>query len=197
MSTDPNIEAYRACTRRVCDWFVSELTETGMIRNEPDLIAYYHAPNLLAACDRAANAHRLANWLGREGLAPDGDFRHGGKKGAIISPTMQWNYINGWLIWGLSRLGRFELSEPAARFLEGFQDDGTGGFLTAADPSKGFIPVPGAVDMGSTCAASLGMIYSGRWRRAITAGEFLLHCLEKQPAPREAFYFASTPTLER
>ncbi len=54
MSTEPQIEAYRDCTRRVCDWFVSELTETGMIGNESDLIAYYHAPNLLAACDHAA-----------------------------------------------------------------------------------------------------------------------------------------------
>ncbi len=42
--------------------------------------------------------------------------------------------------------------------------------------------------MGSTCAASLGMIYSGRWRRAITAGDFLLHSLDQQPVPGEAFY---------
>ncbi|MCP5115955.1 MAG: hypothetical protein GY953_34435, partial [bacterium] len=188
MNDAPNIEAYRTCTRRVSEWFVSELTESGMIEDEQDLIAYYHAPNLLAATDHATEAHRLAGWLAREGTAPDGDFRHQGKKGAIISPTMQWNYINGWLIWGLSRLGRFELSEPAARFLEGFQDEATGGFLTAADPENGFAPVRDACDLGSTCAASLGMIYSGRWQRALRAGEFLLHSLEQQPTPRSSFY---------
>ena len=127
MSRQPAVAAYRHCIQRVTDWFVSELTPEGMIRDEPDLIAYYHGPNLLAATGHAVEAHRLATWLHRDALAPDGDFRRQGAKGAIIQPSLQWNYINGWLTWGLARLGRFELSEPAAGYLETFQDDQTGG----------------------------------------------------------------------
>lgn len=177
---EPDSDAYRACSRRVTEWFVSTLETDGTIRDEPDLIAYYHAPNLLAACDRAVEAQRMASWLATNALADDGDFRYQNKKGDIIQPTMQWNYINGWLVWGLARIGRFDVSEPAARFLERFQDESTGGFLTEANPDAGFSPVPGAVDLGSTCAASLGMIYSGRWSAAERAGEFLLRVLETQ-----------------
>lgn len=184
--TKPDLDAYRACTRRVTDWFVSTLESDGTIRDELDLIAYYHAPNLLAACDRAVQAQRMANWLAANALASDGDFRYRNKKGAIIQPTMQWNYINGWLTWGLARIGRFDVSEPAARFLERFQDASTGGFLTAASPDDGFAPVAGAVDLGSTCAATLGMIYSGRWEAAARAGEFLLRVLDTQG--RESFH---------
>lgn len=183
----PDLDAYRACTRRVTDWFVSTLEPNGAIRDELDLIAYYHAPNLLAVTDHAVEAQRMASWLAANALPDDGDFRYQNKKGDIIQPTMQWNYINGWLTWGLSRLGRFDLSEPAARFLERFQDEGTGGFLTAANPNDGYSPVTGAVDMGSTCAATLGMIYSGRWRAATRAGEFLLRVVRAH-AEAESFH---------
>ena len=185
--TEPDIEAFRACTKRVTDWFVSTLEPDGTIRDELDLIAYYHAPNLLAVTDRSVEAQRMANWLVKNALADDGDFRYENAKGGIIQPSMQWNYINGWLVWGLGRLGRFDLTERAAGFLEGFQDDATGGFLTAADPESGFQPVADAVDMGSTCAGALGMIYSGRWTAALRAGEFLLHTLEEQ-GRAEAFH---------
>jgi hypothetical protein len=186
--TEPDLSAYRSCTRRVADWLTAEITTQGTIGNELDLIAYYHAPNLLASAGHSLEAQRVAGFLAKEALAPDGDFRYEGAKGKIIKPSMQWNYINGWLIWGLSRIGRFDVSEPAARFLERFQDTATGGFLTAADPEKGFRPVEGAVDMGSTCAAALGMIYSGRWYAAIRAGEFLLEALRRQPRADEAFF---------
>lgn len=188
MSIAPHLDAYRHATRRVTDWLVSQLTPDGMIRDEPDLIAYYHAPNLLAATGHAAEAYRLAGWLERHACCPDGDFRHDGAKGAIIRPSMQWIYINGWLTWGLARLGRFDLSEPAAMYLEAFQSVPTGGFLTAADPGRGFIPVSDGTDMGSTCAAALGLIYTGRWPSARQAGMFLLEALVRQPSPREAFY---------
>jgi hypothetical protein len=180
MNIEPKVEAYRASRDRVTDWFVSTLTDAGTIRDELDLIAYYHAPNLLAATGHAAEAQRMANWIAGTALAADGDFRYQDAKGAIIKPAMQWNYINGWLIWGLARLGRFDVSEPAAHFLERFQDKGTGGFTTAANPEDEFLPVAGAVDMGSTCAGALGMIYSGRWSEALRAGAFLIRVLEKQ-----------------
>ena len=183
-----DVEAYRSCTRRVADWLASQVTANGTIGDELDLIAYYHAPNLLAVTGHSTEAQRIAGFLANEALAPDGDFRYQGAKGKIIQPSMQWNYINGWLIWGLSRLGRFDVSEPAARFLERFQDESTGGFLTAADPERGFRPVLDAVDMGSTCAAALGMIYSGRWYAAVRAGEFLLGALRRQPRADEAFF---------
>ena len=183
----PDLASYRACTQRVTEWFLSILESDGTIHGERDLIAYYHAPNLLAVTGHAAEAQRMASWLAANALADDGDFRYRGKKGDIIRPSMQWNYLNGWLTWALARLGRFELSEPAAGFLERFQDEASGGFLTAASPENGFAPVAGAVDMGSTCAASLGMIYTGRWERAIRAGEFLLRALEI-PEDAEAFF---------
>ncbi|TDI38765.1 MAG: hypothetical protein E2P02_20075 [Acidobacteria bacterium] len=114
--TEPDIEACRACTKRVTDWFVSTLEPDGTIRDELDLIAYYHAPNLLAVTDRSVEAQRMANWLAKNALADDGDFRYQNAKGGIIQPSMQWNYINGWLVWGLGRLGRFDLTERAAGF---------------------------------------------------------------------------------
>jgi hypothetical protein len=188
MNTAPNLTAYKACIQRVTDWLLSELTDEGMIGDEADLIAYYHAPNLLAATGHNAQAQRVANWLKREALTEEGDFRRAGAKGNIIQPTMQWNYINGWLAWGLARLGRFDLSERAVRYLETFQDPGTGGFLTAARPEEGFVPVPGAVDMGSTCTGALAMIYTGRWPAAIRVGEFLMQILDTQPDSAKAFY---------
>ena len=188
VDSEPNVDAYRECVDRVRDWFTSILDPCGMIREEPDLLPYYHSLGLLAATNRAGEAHRMADWIKSEAFAPDGDFRTNGAKGAIIQPQMMWNYMNGWLTWGLARLGRFDMSEPAARYLETFQDDTSGGFLTAADPERGFTPVPGAVDVGSTCAASLAMIYTGRWTAATRAAEFLMRVLDQQPQPREAFY---------
>lgn len=184
--TELDLDDYRECTRRVTDWFVSTLEPDGTIWDELDLIAYYHAPNLLAVTDHAVDAQRMASWIAANALASDGDFRYQDKKGEIIQPTMQWNYINGWLTWGLARLGRFDVSESAARFLERYQDP-SGGFITAANPDEGFAPVAGSVDMGSTCAAALGMIYSGRWDAAVKAGEFLLRVLESQKGA-EAFH---------
>jgi hypothetical protein len=186
--TEVQLEAYRKATRLVSDWLASEVTARGTLGDELDLIAYYHAPNLLAATGHATEAQRVAGFLAREALAPDGDFRYHSAKGEFIKPSMQWNYINGWLLWGLSRLGRFDASEPGARFLERFQDESTGGFLTAADPDQRFRPVHGAVDMGSTCAAALGMIYTGRWYPAVRAAEFLLEALRRQPDEETAFF---------
>ena len=188
MNYQPNIAAYRACIQRVVEWFVPLVTESGMIRDEPDLLAYYHAPNFLAATDHAAEAQRVINWLKTEALSADGDFRREGGKGAFIKPAMQWNYMNGWLTWGAARLGRFDVSQPAALFIKRFQDESTGGFLTAADPADGFSPVAGAVDMGSTCTVTLAMIYSGDWDTAVRGGEFLLRALDLQPQPEECFY---------
>lgn len=183
-----DIQAYKTCIRRVVSWLLTELTDEGMIGDEGDLIAYYHAPNLLAATGHAAEAHRVANWLKREALTEDGDFRRDGAKGKIIQPVMQWNYLNGWLTWGMARLGRFDLSERAARYLASFQDASTGGFCTAADPDRHFRPVPGAVDMGSTCASTLGMLYAGHWHSATRGGELLIKALDIQPEPEKQFY---------
>lgn len=188
MSLEPNIEAYTACTRKVLDNFLPRIQNSGKIAGESDILAYYHAPNLLGITGLSVEGHRVANWLAREVLTTDGDFRHQGSKGAIIKPSLQWNYINGWFVWGLVRLGRFDVSEPATKYIEKFQNTDTGGFFTAADPNNNFEPVPQNVDMGSTCASALAMIYSGRWASAIRACEFLLHALKAQSDEGEAFY---------
>ncbi|MHC4675658.1 MAG: hypothetical protein ACYTF1_02540 [Planctomycetota bacterium] len=188
MCTKPDIKAFRECIKRVVDWFLPMVTTSGTIRDESDILAYYHAPNLLAVTGAFTEANRMANWLAKEVLTAEGDFRYRGAKGEIIKPSLQWNYLNGWMTWGLARLGRFDLSEPAAKYIEKFQDPATGGFFTAADPENDFSPVSKAVDMGSTCASSLAMVYTGRWSKAIKAGEFLIKAIDKQPQSNEAFF---------
>jgi hypothetical protein len=140
----------------------------------------------------------MANFLKRNGLTDEGDLRLNGNKGEWVKPTIQWNDVNGWIVWGMARQARFDVSDAAADFLEKYQDPRTGGFLTGADPDRNYDPVPGFIDIGSTCTGVMAMIYTGRWAEAIKGCDFFIHALENQPKPKEAFYcrFATDGTAE-
>ena len=173
--TKPDLDAYRACTRRVTDWFVSTLEDDGTIRDELETSSPTTTPPNLLAVHRPCRGSAAHGELARRERPRRGRRfpLYRGKKGDIIQPSMQWNYINGWLTWGLGRIGRFDVSEPRGAFSRTVPRPVGEVSSPPADPDTDFAPIAGSVDMGSTCAASLGNDLLGSMGRRHQSGRFL------------------------
>lgn len=139
---------------------------------------------MLALSGRQAEAQRLVSWIARHHITPDGDFRAPARKSLGGSHKAWPAYANAWLVQGLNRLGRFDLSLRGVGFL-----------LRSQLPDGGFAALDGEksyVEPVCTAWGGMAALATGHLGPACRAGDRLVDMVRSQPDPAR-FYFRMEP----
>lgn len=179
-------DVFAEAARRGSDFMAGRLDEDGSYPGAPDDIAcYYKAPWAFLVTGRPLEANRVLDHIKRHFVRPDGDVAHAdGRKSDIDFLESEYrNYANVWVVMGAQKLGRFDVSYPAMRFLLQLQDERTGGFLSGRPDVDAFV----RLDALTTSFNGQMCLYMGHEREAERAGAFLVDLLEAQP-DRDRFF---------
>ena len=182
-------ERFEAAARRGIDWILAQQRADGSFCDAADGIgAYYKVPYALGLSGHPRQAARLARWIAAHHRAAEGDFgldeTVSGEAGAAGARHEHWpTYRQAWLVLGLHRLGRYDLSLPGARFLLRHQLPGGGFYATEGD--ERFLEPVCTSWSGAACLAT------GHMEAAVAAGDTLVRMVEAQTDPQR-FYFRMT-----
>lgn len=185
---DHRIEAYRAAGRKAALFQIAhQRPDGGLTGDDYQEDVYHKSVYSLAVAGFWTEAHRLAGWIWRHDLQASGELRH------YYSPGCQQVYKDAWMIHGLHRIGRFDLSYPVMDHLEHFQMP-CGGFPMndRADPYARAL---------TTAWCGVAALYLGRLEVARRAGYCILQMHEQQPEEGRWYYLMLpdgrlvTPTL--
>ena len=174
-------EDFTAAAQRGINWIVAQQKEDGGFRPpEEGIGAYYKVPYALSLHGRLPQGLRLAQWIAAHHATPQGDFRAPQRK-ALEPVHDAWPaYGNAWLVQGLHRLGRWDLSRRGMAYLLKNQAE-AGGFCALDDGIPYFEPV-------NTAWGGLAALCTGHLGAARRAGDLLAAMALNQPDPRR-FYF--------
>lgn len=180
MTTVDHRQTKEAAARGI-EWILSHQREDGSFCDPSDGVGgYYKVPYALALTGHLEKASRLAGWIARHHVTEEGDFRAPERKALEPAHDAWPAYANAWLVMGLHRIGRFDLSLPGAGFLLRCQLP-CGGFY-ALDGDTRFIE-PVCTSWGGLAALTTGHVAEAR-----RAGDLLSRMAAEQPDPAR-FYF--------
>ena len=183
------LAAYARAAAKAVDWLAARQQPDGFHDDLDDLSGYYKSPYCYVVNGRSQQAGRCAEFIKKRYLQPNGDFRtRPDAKGWFHLPCSSHNryvYSNGWLVVGLQKMGRYDLSMPGIRFIESMLCDEYGGAWSQCRDGK---PVEEYMNTSSTASAGLALLACGRIEKAVAAGDFILRVLDAQPAPDKRFY---------
>lgn len=170
------LDRYREAAHRGTQWLLSRQNSDGSFTRE-DLQAdvYHKGAYALAVTGHALEAHRLLNWVKREGLGADGRPRHFDQSLAL--------YKTSWICQGAHRLGRFDVSYPVLGYV-----------LRCQAPGGGFFQVVEGNDyVESLCTgwAGVACLYGGKLAAAHRCAEHLIAQVRQQPTT-DRFYYRTT-----
>lgn len=176
---------YLNAARKALSWLENRLLENGEIKGMPqDIACYYKAPAFLMQQGRWDLANRVLDHIKTIFMQPNGDFLSSiDVKSANPAFTELWNYTNGWIAQTAQRLGRFDLSYPAWKFLQQYFNSHLGGWKTHLLPD-----FESTADTISTAHLGLASLYFGDIAKASNAGTFLQNVISKQLAGSTKFY---------
>jgi hypothetical protein len=162
-------------------WILAQQRADGSFCDPADGIGgYYKVPYALSLTGHNLAAQRLAEWIAGHHFTAQGDFRAPNRK-AIEPFHENWPvYANAWLIQGLHRLGRWDLSLGGAKYLLGYQGS-AGGFYAMEGENRFFEPV-------CTAWGGLAALTTGYLEAACRAGDLLVRLVRAQPDAGR-FYF--------
>ncbi|MHB0858183.1 MAG: prenyltransferase/squalene oxidase repeat-containing protein [Anaerolineae bacterium] len=178
-----DIQSLWECAERGAAWLIAQQNEDGGYRAiaEPVADAYYKSAWALGLLGKPAAAHRSLSFARRHLLQPNGDVA---PRGHLWHREVHYLYANAYFVLGGVRLGRYDVSEPALRFLLSQQSPVTGAFASA--PRQGGMPL--RYDAISTAAGGLACLAAGRVEQARAAAKWLGQLLARQPEIEAAFY---------
>lgn len=179
-------DKYLAAATRATDWIAAQQSDDGSFCGVDDGIsAYYKIPNALSLAGRQREALRLADWIATHHATPEGDFGPPEHRG---SSHERWpTYRNAWLVQGLHRLGRWDLSLKGAQYLLRYQLPAGGVWALEGDDR--------IVEPVCTSWTGLAALMTGHLDAARHAGDILVRMTDLQPEPRR-FYFRMDPDGE-
>jgi len=170
---DDRLERYRQTGLRAVDFQLQHQQEDGsFIWDQGIRDAYHKQTYSWGIAGRAAEAHRLINWIRDNTLTPEDGLE--GYNGDV--------YKQSWFFQGVHRLGRFDVSYPIWRFL-----------TSCEAPCGGFPHFKGDKYLRALATAWTGVsaIYIGDLDLARRVGQCCISMLEQQPDPGR-FYFQLT-----
>jgi hypothetical protein len=118
-----------AAAQRGVAWLLKQQGSDGgwkTLDNAP-VDAYYKAGAAFTLTGEIAAAEKALDYVKRHFLQADGDFLPRGDAWFI---DVHYQYANGWITLGAQKLGRYDITTPAVRFLLSQQDPATGGFCS-------------------------------------------------------------------
>ena len=182
MSAAP--ERFLEAARRGVVWILEQQRDDGSFCDPSDGIgAYYKVPYALGLTGHTGEAMALARWIAEHHFTSDGEFGPD-EAGSAGARHERWpTYRQAWLVLGLHRLGRWDMSLLGAEFLLRFQLSGGGFYATEAE-SRFVEPV-------CTSWSGLAVLATGHVKAAGRAGDALVSMIRAQPDPNR-FYFRMT-----
>lgn len=180
MNQMPNSQLFAASQRGI-QWILAQQRANGSFCDPQDGIGgYYKVPYALALTGQLWAAQRLASWIAGHHFTSQGDFRAPQRKAREPFHESWPAYANAWLVQGLHRLGRYDLSLPGADFLLSLQAP-SGGFITWDGEARILEPV-------CTAWGGLAVLATGHLAAACHAGDLLVRLVKGQPDAGR-FYF--------
>ncbi|MBN1553490.1 MAG: hypothetical protein JXA11_02000, partial [Phycisphaerae bacterium] len=180
---------YQETVRTASAWLAEQQQVDGSFAGREDLSNYYKAVYCHAVSGHALQAGRVAEYVKKHFLQPNGDFRTSpetkGWPHLAWSPLCHYIYANGWLVSGCVRAGRYDLAQAGAGFIESMFCEEHGGAWAYWENGR---VVRKMMDTSSTSSGGLAMLACGRIERAIKAGDFLLRLIDAQPQPDKYFF---------
>jgi hypothetical protein len=147
----------------------------------PSIDGFYKVGAAFASMGAAAAAERVFDYIKAHHLRPDGDLAPRDNPWHI---GVHYQYANGWTVIGAQKLGRYDVAQPALRFLLSQQDLVHGGFYSLrAEAGQ-----RQRCDTMSTGIAGIACLAAGQLDAARRAAAFLETLIDMQPAPEERFY---------
>jgi hypothetical protein len=168
---------YREAAARGARWLLSIQNADGsFIREDLQADVYHKGAYAMSVAGHSLEAHRLVNWVKREGLGADGRPMHFDAGLAL--------YKTSWICQGAHRMGRFDVSYPVLGYVLRCQAPG-GGFFQAAEGND-------YVESLCTGWAGVSCLYGGELAAASRCAEHLISQVDQQPTAGR-FYFRTTP----
>jgi len=171
---EQRLESYRRAGIRAVEFQLQYQQPDGSFIWDPSIRDAYHKQCYSwGIAGFAPQAHRLITWIRDHTLRPEGDLE--GYRGDV--------YKLAWLLQGVHRLGRFDLSHPLWRWLRAQQAE-----------CGGFPHFPGADRLRSLPSAWAGVaaVYMGDLEVATGVAEWCIS-LHDQQADDGRFYFQTDP----
>jgi hypothetical protein len=181
---------YFESAKRALSWLEKKLKENGKISDAPfDLACYYNVPMFLLQHGKEEKAHSVLDFIHQNFMQENGDFftSHDYKS---ENPLLNefWCYTNGWIAQAAQKLGRFDISYPAWRYLRNYYNPDIGGWKTRRIPSS-----ENPLDLLSTAHLGFTSLYFADLDNALKAGQLLQNVLLKQQTESK-LHLRLTPT---
>jgi hypothetical protein len=176
-------EAYSERIKSGSNWLKMKIKPDGSYGGQADSPAYYaKTPWALAMSGEPWTASLVGDHVMKVLLRPDGDLLIANDPPSYREWDEQhYLYSEGWLAYGLQKIGRFDVTYRMMKFIEGFRDARLGGFYS----NKG----RAHMDTLVTSLCGLCCLASGRLDASMKAGEFLATVLRDQK-DKTRFYTA-------
>jgi len=182
-SLDQRIAAYEMARRRAVDYLLGHLDASGAVGPVGQGLFYYRVPWALAVSGETGAAMRVAEWIRRHMLTPDGEIRGDGSPDAGMR-NMANTYAEAIVAYGAQLLRRYDISQPAMRFAMRSQDPVTGG--VHLDRARMGPDGPQLVFL--TCQLGMSALLTGHVDAAEKAGRFLGRLWDEQPELPDRLY---------
>ncbi|KAK7112593.1 uncharacterized protein [Littorina saxatilis] len=192
----PDGRALIAGSERVAAFFENALDENGLLKTcdfRDDVSSIYKLPTFLFTAGRWELCHKVLDDIKARFMQPDGDFiswpGRSGLERKTSNPRQQlfWPYLNTWIAMASHRLGRFDISVPARRYLETYYNPNVGGFGTSGPFDKASNGAKYDVGIFMSSHLGLAFMYFGDMEKAIAVGELMGRFVTKQTALNEYF----------
>ena len=183
-----NRELYQISVKKSVDWLLTQINPDGTVNPvSKGAIAYYKLPWALVLAGKSLEAKKIINWVVRETMASDGDFKSEKRQKFSLDYYI---YPNAWICLASHLLSLFDISYPAWNYIASHQDPETGGYCSKApyDPDNDNLE-----DAISTAWSSMVGLYLGKLQEAEKAAKFLADLLKEQPEFKEEFYYYRYP----
>ena len=174
-----NMGRYQAAVARTTEWLLERQKDDGPFEDGNIIQVYYNAVNFLTKIGAYEESARLADWIAATYLKPDGDFRGDPDSRSAQQKALRHIYMDGWLVHSFQRMGRFDLSMTALKYISSFQDEEMGGFWSAANPD--YTPKKELLELSGASTGGLAMLYCGQIERARRAADFICMLVDAQP----------------
>jgi len=173
-------EVYAPKLRAGAEWLAARLKPDGSFgKGTDDLNYYYKMPWGMAAGGLPWASSLVGDHLKGSFLLKDGDMRMSEALSKDQWTRLLYFYYEGWAVYGLQKVSRYDVTYRAMSFLARFQDRSSGGFYSNKDK--------GQMDILTTGLLGLCCLGSGELERGVRAGTFLASALNEQKDPG-AFY---------
>ena len=144
----------------------------------------YKSPLAFLTAGKREEANLALDYIINRFMA-DGDFHNGF---CDISQPMTDNYRNAWLCWGSHALGRTDIRESVADYLESCINPK----LCGMPGRKEYHEHEAILDWGCSALGTVALTHVGRLDAARECARFLEEMLDSQPEPEDRLYLRKT-----